>query len=553
MSAGSDFDPTSDEPEPTRALLLAHALDACIDAERKVPGSADLLIGQQPAWARAELRRLVALAGSLDAAAASAVMSEDFRVAARRRLLRHAAGGEPAGRVPTGSIKTIPSRNGYHPVTARGHARWLWRGGAGGLLAATLVIAATLTASANALPGDPLYNIKQATEEVGLRLAPDDQARTLALLAQANARLDETARLLDEGRTDQAAQTTQRFDDTLDQATTTFVATISAAASDVSASSNVENQLSEQQQELQTLLQSAPEPAQADLRQALAATERSRARVADPKPVEVARREAPAPAAAAVPTVAPETAPTEVPEVSEPPALVGPSSPPPIDLVAQPTRETIEADEEPHGVAVQSVLSSAPVVVTRNASGGGRAQSTGVVTAQQSHEDEGQALSDQEDDTPPSQQVANPVVVSTSAHADDSHGQGDDGHARVAEQATPVPEARQGSQSSAQPSAPAAVVQAARSSSDSQTQSQSSHDSADERPQTATASTSKGSGSTSTASAPSTAHTATNTSTTNAHTSSSGGDSEHSSSASDGGHASTSSSSGDSGHSGHGH
>src|SRR6516164_204753 len=86
MSAESDS--YSADNEPTRALLLAQALDACIQAERRLPGSADQLIAREPAWARAELRRLVALAGSLDAAAASAVMSEEFRSAARTRLMR---------------------------------------------------------------------------------------------------------------------------------------------------------------------------------------------------------------------------------------------------------------------------------------------------------------------------------------------------------------------------------------------------------------------------------------------------------------------------------
>ena len=78
--------------QPTRELLLAQALDTCIQAERRVPGSADLIIAHQPAWARTDLRRLVALAGSLDAAATNAVMSEDFRQGARARLLQRVGG-----------------------------------------------------------------------------------------------------------------------------------------------------------------------------------------------------------------------------------------------------------------------------------------------------------------------------------------------------------------------------------------------------------------------------------------------------------------------------
>src|SRR5579864_174193 len=531
MSAGSDFDPATHEP--TRALLLAHALDMCIAAERNVPGSADLVIAQQPAWARAELRRLVALAGSLDAAAASAVMSDEFRVAARVRLMRHVAGDTAPVSLRSGWVNTLPSRNGYHPVTQRGHARWMWRGGAGGLLAATLLIGATLTASANALPGDPLYGVKQVREEVGIRLAPDDQSRALALLAEANARLDETARLLDEGRTEQATATTQQFDDTLDRATTTYVVTIAAATGDDPTSSHMETQLTEQQQELQTLLASAPEPARADLRQALVATERSRALVADPKPVEVALgHTAKRPAAAvAVPTVAAEALVTDVPDVAEQ-ASEMPSAPPPIDLVAQATPETApdEAETDAQRVAVQPVISSAPVVVTGNTSRGGRAQS-GVVATLPSHEDEPPAIAEQHEDSPVAQVANQAPVVSQPAH-------GADDHADVAEQPTPAPVAHQSVSPPTTESAPVVAAQPARSSSSSQ----SSHDTGDGKAQTTTAASSTVRASTSTTSAATSDSHATSASAESAHASGSGNDSEHgSNSTSDnGGHASAS-------------
>src|SRR5579859_148156 len=78
--------------QPTRDLLLAQALDACITAERRLPGSSQEIIARQPAWARGELQRLVGLAGSLDAAASNAVMSSEFRAAARSRLMRQIGG-----------------------------------------------------------------------------------------------------------------------------------------------------------------------------------------------------------------------------------------------------------------------------------------------------------------------------------------------------------------------------------------------------------------------------------------------------------------------------
>ncbi len=346
-----DSDPPPSEPEPTRALLLAQALETCIQAERKVPGSADQIVARRPAWMRAELRRLLALANALDAAATNAVMSDEFRAAARARLMRRIAATAPrAGAVdpsyadispasraadePTGPLPTLaaaptnassivdasrgplaPSAKGTHagahPATAattstgrRRRSRWLWRGAMGGILAAILAALATLSASASSLPGQPLYGIKQATEEIGVRFAPDDQARTLMLLRQANARLDETAQLLDQGRTDAVADSAQRYDDALDRATSTYVVTIAdaPAAEDASTTAELEAELSQQHAQLQTLLASAPQLARAELSQALVATERSRALVAAPKPSELVAETEPSTSAAAAVT-----------------------------------------------------------------------------------------------------------------------------------------------------------------------------------------------------------------------------------------------------------
>jgi hypothetical protein len=164
----------------------------------------------------------------------------------------------------------------------RRRSRWLWRGALGAILAAALAAAATLSASASSLPGQPLYGLKQATEELGVRFARDDQARTLILLRQANARLDETAQLLEVGRTDQVADSTQRFDDALDRATTSFVVTIAAAPDEAGdpTTAQVEATFGHQQVQLETMLASAPEPTRAELRAALVETERSRALVA---------------------------------------------------------------------------------------------------------------------------------------------------------------------------------------------------------------------------------------------------------------------------------
>ena len=333
---------SSSEREPTRELLLAQALDACIEAERHLTGSSDEVIGRQPAWARAELHQLVSLAAALDAAAGQTVIADDFRVAARERLMARIGGSLESGHASaTGpwltTVPAVPSANG-HQRPKRLRSKWMWRGASGGLLAAALAVTATLTASASSLPGEPLYGIKQAREELGVRLAADDQARALALMVQADARLDEAARLLQQGRTADVAETTQRFDQVVERATTTYVVAVDESTRGGPTGENMESRLSQQQEQLQELLQTAPEPARADLREALVTTERGRALVADPRPVDrVQGRTAPRPpeVAAALPTVAAEDEPTAVPTPTQTPPTATP-----VVVVAEPPAPT---------------------------------------------------------------------------------------------------------------------------------------------------------------------------------------------------------------------
>jgi hypothetical protein len=346
----------SHEPEdplplelPTRDLLLAQALETCIKAERQVPGSADLIVAHQPAWARTELRRLVALAGSLDAVATNAAMAEEFRVAARARLMERIGGeSEGAQGVRSGSgggwIATLPSRHGDRTARRR-RSRWLWRGGAGGLVAVVLILAATLTASANALPGEPLYGVKQAGEEIGLRFAPDDHSRALALLRQADTRLDETARLLQQGRTDQVAQTTHRFDDVIDRATTTFVVTIGDARAE-GPTTNMETKLTQQHQQLQNLLLTAPEPARADLRDALVTTERNRALVADSQRGDL--------------TLGRTSGTGQSTVAAAPPATAMEADPTPVPTLAETTAQPVEARDAPKNPTTVLALNIEP-------------------------------------------------------------------------------------------------------------------------------------------------------------------------------------------------
>src|ERR1043166_2594349 len=114
-------------------------------------------------------------------------------------------------------------------------------------------------ASASALPGDPLYPVKQVTEAAALQLEPTDSIRQDLLIHHAGARLDETARLLDQGRDSDAASAIDRYDQTL-------------AA--VPPSAPVQSQLDANETRLNQLLDSAPPQARPGLARALASTKR---------------------------------------------------------------------------------------------------------------------------------------------------------------------------------------------------------------------------------------------------------------------------------------
>jgi hypothetical protein len=77
--------------------------------------------------------------------------------------------------------------------------------------------AATASACANALPGDTLYPVKQIGEQVALATAGDDAAHQDVLFLQAETRLDETSRLLEQGREVDAGHRTLRYSEAFER------------------------------------------------------------------------------------------------------------------------------------------------------------------------------------------------------------------------------------------------------------------------------------------------------------------------------------------------
>src|SRR5205807_691111 len=151
-------------------------------------------------------------------------------------------------------------------------------------------------------------------------------------------------------RTADVAETTQRFDQVVERATTTYVVAVDESTRGGPTGGNMESRLTQQQEQLQLILQTAPEPARADLREALVTTERGRALVADPRPVERAlgraSKDKSAVAAEAVPTTAAEDSPTVVP--TRRPAVVPQPLAPVVVAHAteEPAADTLVAQDE---------------------------------------------------------------------------------------------------------------------------------------------------------------------------------------------------------------
>ncbi|MGY1770566.1 DUF5667 domain-containing protein [Blastococcus sp. SYSU D00813] len=117
----------------------------------------------------------------------------DFRAASRARLVAMAAVRSPEPARPTVVRRLLGARAGDGPPS-----RWRTRVTAG-IAGAALAVSAlgTLVAlSADAQPGDLLYDLKRGTEQTQLALAGDD--RGLTLLEFASTRLDELAAAQDD-------------------------------------------------------------------------------------------------------------------------------------------------------------------------------------------------------------------------------------------------------------------------------------------------------------------------------------------------------------------
>lgn len=170
---------------------------------RRYPAERDELIA---------LLRLSVDLGALEAPAADPA----FRLRARNRMLAAAAHRRQARWNPLAALPRPLIRVAY----------------AGGLAAALLVGGlTTAAASANSLPGDPLYGVKLGVERAQLATTFDSAARARLELQFADVRLSEAQRLFAAGRVKDGVRGMAQYD----SAVTQFNQSIAGAALDTSA------------------------------------------------------------------------------------------------------------------------------------------------------------------------------------------------------------------------------------------------------------------------------------------------------------------------------
>jgi hypothetical protein len=239
-----------------------------------------------------ELPGLVDVARRVEASAQIVTPSATFRAASRARLLASMRESD----APVARRK--PNRGGIGVIISA----W-WARAAVAASSVALAGAATASASASALPGDSLYPIKQIGEQVALATARDESAHRDVLFQHAETRLDETSRLLEQGREVDAGQSALRYSEAIER-------TADATAGPAGV------QLMADRARLLDLLSTAPPQAHSGLQRAIAATDRrlERARPEPPGPASQSDSERTLPAVIQAPgSVTAEQIPTPVP------------------------------------------------------------------------------------------------------------------------------------------------------------------------------------------------------------------------------------------------
>ncbi len=98
--------------------------------------------------------------------------------------------------------------------------RWSWRWSTAAPLAIAVVMVMSggvMAASTNALPGQPLYGVKLAAEEMQIRLTPAGEERTMAYALLVDRRIDEMTTLAGRGDYSRVSEVSLRLDGVLNE------------------------------------------------------------------------------------------------------------------------------------------------------------------------------------------------------------------------------------------------------------------------------------------------------------------------------------------------
>lgn len=155
----------------------------------------DALTSRQPQTT--ELAELVSVAERICAAAATVEPRADFRTSLRARLV-----AEGSAVLPAHSPERAARRRRLPAVSKVSVA---------GFAAAGVV--GMVTASAQAVPGDPLYPIKRTVEQIQVSLQPSENGKSTVQLAAAERRLTEATELAKKDSPDSAALVGQSLED----------------------------------------------------------------------------------------------------------------------------------------------------------------------------------------------------------------------------------------------------------------------------------------------------------------------------------------------------
>jgi len=147
------------------------------------------------------------------------------------------------------------------------------------LLVATLS-AGTVYAAGGALPGDALYPVKTATEEVRLTLS-DDQADAALYLQFADERLEEINRLAARGRYEDLAIAAQRLDSQMESAASLLDLYEAEASDQYAQIDRLYEELEFTYVLLAALEDNLPEPAQYGINRAMQASSKGQAKIAE--------------------------------------------------------------------------------------------------------------------------------------------------------------------------------------------------------------------------------------------------------------------------------